>query len=419
MITRDVDNFRKVKNIQPPKTGNILVQPISMQRSDIEQDSRSGMLSQVIGMFIIFPKEEGSVEIPAFTADMVEHGAVRLVSNKTNVSVKRLPAGAPEDFNNFVGNFSVDMTNVESIPQPIEINKPLDIVVKLVGRGNLSAQKMPKIISTDEYDVFPPKLVKNLKVEKDGIVGDIEAHYVIVPKKAGNISIKTEKMAFFNPENKLYKDLGEKSIVLRAMTSTEIEDAKSTMQRVNEYTNTVLDKVNTPVLQTEGLKLSENKSMNWQIIFGNLALLGAMGMVIYLLRNRYQKKKLASIIKEEQIKARPKITTIEETETIIRNTASLNLGSHFAYLQNLLIQKKYSEFFSEFSNLENEINVKSTQKFGKTFEQYLKESNSNFYQKYALIKDTINTEKYSPIANPEVLENILTQSKEVFSAIEH
>lgn len=419
VITRDVDNFRKVKNIQSPKSGNILVQPISMTRSDIEQDAKSGLLSQIVGIYIIFPKEAGPVEVPAFTAEIEDHRAIKLTSNRTNIAVKHLPAGAPEDFNNFVGNFSIDMTNVESLPQPIEVNKPLDIVVKLVGRGNLSAHKMPKIIPTEEYDVFPPKLVKNLKVEKEGIVGDIEAHYVIVPKKAGNISIKTEKMAFFNPENKLYKDLGEKTIVLRAMTALEIENAKSTMQKVNEYTNTVLDKVNTPVLQTDGLKLSENKGMNWSIVFGNMALLGAMGMVIYLVRNRYQKKKLASIIKEEQLKSRPKITTIEETEAILRNNSSLNLTSHFNYLENLLIQKKYSEFFTEFANLEEEVNAKSINKFGISYGQHLEKTNTNLFQKHALIKEKINTEKYSPAVNAEILEHILTQSKAVFAAIEN
>ncbi|MFN3019619.1 BatD family protein [Chryseobacterium sp. TY3] len=419
VITRDVDNFRKVKNIQTPKSGNILVQPISLARSDIEQDSRSGLLSQIVGIYIIFPKEAGPVEVPAFTAEIVDHSATRLTSNRSSISVKHLPPGAPEDFTNFVGNFSIDMTNVESLPQPIEINKPIDIVVKLIGRGNLSAHNMPKIIPTEEYDVFPPKLVKNLKVEKEGIVGNIEAHYVIVPKKAGNIAIKTEKMAFFNPEKKLYKDLGEKSIVLRAMTSAEIENTKSTMQKVNEYTNTVLDKVNTPVLQTETLKLSENKGMNWQVIFGNLALIGAMGVVIYLVRNRYQKKKLASIIKEEHLKSRPKITTIEETEALLRSKSSLNLTSHFNYLENLLIQKKYSEFFTEFTNFEVEVDVKSNHQFGQPYAEHLKLTNENLYQKYILIKDFFNTEKYSPIINGEKLDHILVQSKEVFSAIEN
>lgn len=418
VISKDVDNFRKVKNIRPPKNGNIIVQPISMHRSDIEQDAKSGLLSQVIGLFIIFPKEEGMLEIPSFTAEIIDHGTTKLTSNRTKLSVMHLPMGAPEDFNDFVGNFSVDMTNVESLPQPIEINKPIDIVVKLIGRGNLSAKHMPKIIATEDYDVFPPKLVKNLKVEKQGIVGDIEAHYVVIPKKAGNIAIKTEKMAFFNPEKKLYKDLGEKSIVVRAMTPGEIENSKSTMQKVNEYTNTVLDKVNTPVLQTETLKLEKTKGMNWSIIFANMALIGAMCIVFYFVRNRYQKRKLANIIKEEQLKARPKITTIEETEALLRQKSSLNLSSHFNYIENLLIQKKYSEFFKEFINLDNEVNAKSSRLHHIDYKEYLEKTNPKLALDYKSLLEKINIEKYSPMVNEIILESILKQIKIVYSSIE-
>ncbi|QIG90694.1 protein BatD [Chryseobacterium sp. POL2] len=418
VISKDVDNFRKVKNIRPPKNGNIIVQPISMHRSDIEQDAKSGLLSQVIGLFIIFPKEEGMLEIPSFTAEIIDHGTTKLTSNRTKLSVMHLPLGAPEDFNDFVGNFSVDMTNVESLPQPIEINKPIDIVVKLIGRGNLSAKHMPKIIATEDYDVFPPKLVKNLKVEKQGIVGDIEAHYVVIPKKAGNIAIKTEKMAFFNPEKKLYKDLGEKSIVVRAMTPGEIENSKSTMQKVNEYTNTVLDKVNTPVLQTETLKLEKTKGMNWSIIFANMALIGAMCMVFYFVRSRYQKRKLANIIKEEQLKAQPKITTIEETEALLRQKSSLNLSSHFNYIENLLIQKKYSEFFKEFINLDNEVNAKSSRLHHIDYKEYLEKTNPKLALDYKSLLEKINIEKYSPMVNEIILESILKQIKIVYSSIE-
>lgn len=418
VISKDVDNFRKVKNIRPPKNGNIIVQPISMHRSDIEQDAKSGLLSQVIGLFIIFPKEEGMLEIPSFTAEIIDNGTTKLTSNRTKLSVMHLPLGAPEDFNDFVGNFSVDMTNVESLPQPIEINKPIDIVVKLIGRGNLSAKHMPKIIATEDYDVFPPKLVKNLKVEKQGIVGDIEAHYVVIPKKAGNIAIKTEKMAFFNPEKKLYKDLGEKSIVVRAMTPGEIENSKSTMQKVNEYTNTVLDKVNTPVLQTETLKLEKTKGMNWSIIFANMALIGAMCMVFYFVRSRYQKRKLANIIKEEQLKARPKITTIEETEALLRQKSSLNLSSHFNYIENLLIQKKYSEFFKEFINLDNEVNAKSSRLHHIDYKEYLEKTNPKLALDYKSLLEKINIEKYSPMVNEIILESILKQIKIVYSSIE-
>lgn len=417
LVTRDFDNFRKIKNIHPPKNGNLIIQPISLHKSDIEQDQKTGLMTQLVGVYIVFPKKEGTVELPSFSADLDNTSTNRIHSNKASINVKALPKNTPVDYKDFVGNFSVEMTKAENIPQPIEVNKPIDIVVKMIGQGNLSPHKMPKIISTQDYDVFPPKLVKNLKTLRDGITGDIEAHYIIIPKRAGNFAVKTEKTSFFNPKKKEYKDLGEQSIILHAMTTAEIDNSKTALQKVNEYTNTVLEKVNTPILQTNNLKIKEQNGINWLVVLGNLTLVTAIGFVLFLLRNSYQKKKLLAVIKEQDKSKTTKIITIAETEELLRQQLKFDLDNHLLYLETLLNQKKYNTFFQELTKLKDDINSYCHENFDKNFISYLQNIDPTKVEAYQQILEDVNIVKYAPTISDERLLSILNQLKILYKSV--
>ena len=43
----------------------------------------------------------------------------------------------------------------------IEINKPMNVLVKIAGQGNLDANKLPEIIQSDDYTFSNQKLRLN------------------------------------------------------------------------------------------------------------------------------------------------------------------------------------------------------------------------------------------------------------------
>ncbi|RTZ49573.1 hypothetical protein EJ377_03715 [Chryseobacterium arthrosphaerae] len=87
-----------------------------------------------------------------------------------------------------------------------------------------------------------------------GMKGEIMASYVVIPNKSGSIAIRTEQFAFFDPENREYVDLGQKTLALNAFSHDQILESRSTVEKVNEYTNNLLETVNTPVLKQLHLK---------------------------------------------------------------------------------------------------------------------------------------------------------------------
>lgn len=416
VYSKDIDNFRKIKNINPRKQSNVIVEAINYNRSDIESGGKQDYSSQIIGMFVIFPKEEGHIELPSFTADIGNSKEGKLVSNRPVVHVKKLPPGAPEDFDDFVGNFSLTISDVESIPQPIEINKPIDVVLKMAGKGNLSTKKMPQILETDEYNVFPPKFVKKIKTEREGIVGEIEAHYIIIPKKAGDITIKSENMSFFNPDNKAYKELYNQSIVVKAMTPEQISLNKSALQKVNEYTNNVLETVSTPVIQTKNLKVPTTKNINWLIIFGNFALVFVLCGLFLFFRKKLKLRSEALRIANSVVL--PQITNIEDTESLLRNKESIDVEASLEYLNKLVNQKKYKEFFKVFSELDNEVNVYFNNIKAISFNDYLRQNYGLLsVEKYTVLLQSMEVEKYAPLHSDEEIQRLFLLISEIFSNI--
>ncbi len=123
--SRNYDNFRKVGNIQFGHQRHVSIKPVSLAKSEIE--SNSGIASQVIGVFMIFPSETGSIEINPITASYnISTKANKITSNKVTLNVKKLPGGMPANFKNAVGQFKADVFNPNSSEIP-EIDKPVNI----------------------------------------------------------------------------------------------------------------------------------------------------------------------------------------------------------------------------------------------------------------------------------------------------
>ncbi len=169
-----------------------------------------------------------------------------------------------------------------------EAKKPLNVVVKVAGEGNLPDMVLPKIAASPDYEVFAPKITSKVSPGTSGIKGEILANYVVIPNKSGIISIKTEPFAFFNPENREYVDMGQKKLDVNALSHDQVLEARSTVEKVNEYTNNLLETVDTPVLKTTSFKVKEKSKFHWNILLTNIAILLGL-FVAYLLFKTWQK----------------------------------------------------------------------------------------------------------------------------------
>lgn len=397
--SKDYDNFRKVSNLQFSPQKNASIKPINYTKSEIE--TSSGMASQVIGTFMIFPNESGPIAINAFSA-VVGNATkpTKVSSNRVRLNVKKLPDGMPSNFKNAVGNFevSVSQTNTDEIP---EVDKPLNISVRLSGAGNFGSLDLPKIIDSPDYVFYTPQITTKTVPQKDGLSGDVIAEYVVIPKKAGSISINFENFSFFNPKEVQYTDLGPKSLLLNVKTPGEIADAKSTIEKVNDYTNIVLETVNTPVLQTHNLKIKNKDKINWKIVAGNLGLMVAVLSLFVVLKKRQEKKK----VKPQQLRSS---ISIAETEEIIRKKIGHQFDENIEYLKILKENKDFETFFTAYQELNNETKNFFSVTNESEFRNYLEQNKgAHIAEQYRILSEKIQIEKYAPFHTAEHIDLIL------------
>lgn len=408
--SRNYGNFRKVSNIKYSQQKNIKIKPISLAKSEIE--TGSGTPSQVIGVFMIFPSEEGNIDINPLSAMVATASKEnKISSNRVKLNVKKLPAGMPLDFKNAVGKFNAVVTHTNATEIP-EVEKPVNISLRISGAGNFGSLNLPKLISSENYISFAPKISTNTTANRNGLSGEVIADYIVVPKKSGLVKISFEGFSFFDPEAKKYVDLGGKSVVLNVKTHAEVVDAKSTIEKVNEYTNTVLETVNTPVLATHNLKIKNKDRINWKIVLGNLALLTGVLALFLMVKKRVRNQKLKSL------PVRRNITSVAQTEEMIRNQWSPHFEEHLEYLDKLNAEKNYDTFFSSYEELKSD-----TKRFYKLqtetdFKKWLEErKGAQILEQYRALSEKIQIEKFAPFHSEDEIEIILNSVKTLYAEI--
>ncbi|WP_394674529.1 BatD family protein [uncultured Chryseobacterium sp.] len=412
VYSRNIDNFRKVKNIRLPHQENMDVQPVSFARSEIDPSAPGNLSSQVVAMFMIFPNESGSVEIPAVTASLNSYSNKnKLTSNKVKLSVKKLPEGSPEGFKNAVGDFNISVYNTSK--ERIEAKKPVNVIVKVSGEGNLTNMELPKILPSPDYEVFAPKITSKVVPGTAGIKGEILANYIVIPRKAGLLSVKTEPFAFFNPEHKEYVDLGQKMLPLTAMSHEQVLEARTTVEKVNEYTNNLLETVDTPVLKTTSFKVKEKDKFHWNILLVNvLILLGLFG--VYMIFRNWKKKQHTI----EKVTPADSLGSVAETEERIRESMKTDINDYFSYLENLKDSGDYQRFFQTADELDAEVRKQYQQNSSEAMRVFLEtDKGTVIAEEYRNLLQKIQIEKYAPVKSAEALDDLLTGIVNFYSQI--
>jgi len=412
--SKNISGFRHLEPARFESAKNFAIRSIANFDESIEE-SDNDFSSQVIAMFVIVPKVAGIMEIPPAEVPFKNHKS-ELVSNKVKINVRKLPEGAPVHYNNAVGKYDFKIDFVDKNKENFEINKAFNISVKVSGNGNLSPSILPKILPSPEYEVFEPKIINNSIPTSGGIEGEVEAQYVIIPKKRGDIRISTEDFSYFDPKEEKYIEVGQRFLMLKAVTPQDIANSKSTLQKVNEYTNNVLDKVDSQVISTQKLKIKEHKSVNWSGIVGNLIIVLVGGLIFIYFSRKYKEKKRLQASRETNLKQ--PIVNIEETEALLRNKADFDTNSYLSYLGRMLDEDNQSRFYDAFETLKSDADQYCLNHYSSDFSEYLRsKAGSSYYEKYSKLLTTISIEKYSPFSSKEKLQDIFREIEEVYKLL--
>lgn len=156
---------------------------------------------------------------------------VRVLSNPVTVNVLPLPEqGRPENFSGAVGQFQL-IAHVDK--NEVQEDNPLTLNVQLRGRGNLRMMDDPKLPSLEGFEQFEGTRQEDISPGDQGLSGDINYEYVLIPRDPNIDSIGPLEFSYFDPEQRTYKQMRTNPIPLVVHPGEEDRD-QSTVFRAGD-----------------------------------------------------------------------------------------------------------------------------------------------------------------------------------------
>jgi hypothetical protein len=157
---------------------------------------------------VLFPLKAGSATVgPArlgFTVDPFS-GGQRLVTDPVQIQVRPLPeAGRPDDFAGAVGAFELTAQADRADAAP---GDAVTLTVKVTGSGNFEAISGVDLGATDGLEVYDPEVRDDLRYLPEGVRGSRTFRYVLVPKRAGEMTLGPVRLSVFDPATAKYRTL--------------------------------------------------------------------------------------------------------------------------------------------------------------------------------------------------------------------
>jgi|GluameStandDraft_1065615.scaffolds.fasta_scaffold00426_33 hypothetical protein len=197
--------------------------------------------------FLLYPQQSGTLTIdpaeltavaqvvvqsrnidPFFGGGHEVYNVPRKVqSQRVTVTVKPLPAGAPESFNGAVGRFTLDATLP---PDRIAANSAATYTVKIAGSGNLTLVQVPKLTLPTSFEQYNVKTTESINTSASGISGYRQFEYPFIARAEGTYEIEPVEFTYFDPERMRYTTLHAKPLTLDVTPDASGNDGAPVVQ---------------------------------------------------------------------------------------------------------------------------------------------------------------------------------------------
>lgn len=211
---------------KPPEVTDFVTKEIPLQHTSLTTERVGGrlMYKALIWQILAYPQRSGELVIPSFEydfqvsvnrkvdneEDLFANKAVatahkKLHSQPLKLTVRPLPEGAPEGFDQLVGSFKIQGTL--SAPDPTyETGRAMTYQLDIRGRGNVSLLLAPELGLSDKFEVYEPQLIRDDQEVRNG---NTEVHriyeYTIIPHATGQQTVPAVSLPYFDPATNSYR----------------------------------------------------------------------------------------------------------------------------------------------------------------------------------------------------------------------
>jgi hypothetical protein len=195
-IQYTVAELRKVA-LFPQRSGNLRIEPLEVEIvARVQQQSQRRRTGD--------PFFDSFFDDPFFGSrtQNVNH---TLRSNALNINVKPLPVlNRPAEFSGAVGNFTMRATVDKT---ELAANEPVNLKVVISGKGNVRLIDKINFQFPPSFEVYDPKISSDVQATQTGVSGTRTLEYLLIPRSAGQFSLKPATFSHFNPVREQYISL--------------------------------------------------------------------------------------------------------------------------------------------------------------------------------------------------------------------
>ncbi|RLD47198.1 MAG: hypothetical protein DRI86_01050 [Bacteroidetes bacterium] len=378
---------------------------------------------------ILFPQKSGKLEIGNFDLDIViqvikqrrardrmeqmmygnviryyENKEIKLKSPKVKINVKPLPSNKPSSFTGIVGSFSISASVDKN---ELKTNDAINFKVKIKGKGNIGLMEVPKIDFPPDFEIYDPKVFKNIKRTTAGVSGSKNYEYLIIPGNEGNFVIPSFGFTYFNPKTEKYQECITDDIdikVLRGEGNADISNSGSAVSRDEvKYVGKDIRYIQLFIGETS--KLGEHKFNSWLHIL--LMLISPILAILLIIFIKKQDKKLSN----KSLMRHKKATKMAKKRLKVAKKAMVEENNNLFYEETSKALWGYlaDKFSIDLSKLSMDI-VKEKLQQNNVNEDYIIEINGLINRcEYA---------RYAPKSEIKGINDIYVRSIDVISKIE-
>lgn len=197
-------NFLGQPDYEPPPFVDFWSQTtLSQPRYNTTAAGRNYLVTEI--RTALFPVNIGPVTIAP--AKLVIPGGLLkpdtvLETKPVTVNVRSLPEGAPADFNGAVGQFEIRAQPSET---EAKVNEPITLVLEIEGAGNIEVLAEPSLPELPDWRIFDSQASTKVGVQDDVVQGVRRFERLIVPGKAGDLTIPSISFSYFDPKANKYR----------------------------------------------------------------------------------------------------------------------------------------------------------------------------------------------------------------------
>ena len=225
-----IGNFREFGK---PKYNDFWSQNIDIKQLVVEEGNYKGERYRyiVLKKVVLYPQKSGKLNIEPLALDidvqlpsnrrdvfgrqLITEESKRVSAGAKTIAVKALPvAGKPDDFSGAVGTFDF---KVAPSKNNLKNGESLDLVVSVVGKGNMKLFSLPKPIVPNALEMYDPVHNEDVNTSLAGMSGKISDSYTIIPQYRGNYPIKPLKFSYFDLSTGKYKTISSPQIIVNVL----------------------------------------------------------------------------------------------------------------------------------------------------------------------------------------------------------